>query len=61
MKKYTKPVMDVIELERIDVLTCSVCEGDVNFSHNFDYWDSSTGKYSDGCKEGCTAHPDESQ
>jgi hypothetical protein len=23
MKKYTKPVMDVIELERIDVLTAS--------------------------------------
>jgi hypothetical protein len=60
MKKYTKPVMDVIELERIDVLTCSVCDGNVNIDHRDATFDFTTGTYSDGCKDGCLQH-DESQ
>lgn len=46
MKQYKKPLMKIVELEKVDVLTCSVCEGVENYSHTD----------ADGCAEGCQAH-----
>ena len=46
MKQYKKPLMKIVELEKVDVLTCSVCDGQVSFDHYA----------TDGCTETCTAH-----
>jgi hypothetical protein len=45
MEMYKKPVMDIIDLERIDVLTCSKDES-LNGSHY----------ENDGCASDCETH-----
>jgi hypothetical protein len=49
MEMYKKPVMDIIDLERIDVLTasCETCQSTG--------WAGTTHYANDGCNEGCTA------
>lgn len=46
MKQYKKPLMKIVELEKVDVLTCSVCEKDTVFVHSG----------FDGCKDDCSQH-----
>jgi hypothetical protein len=56
MEMYKKPVMDIIDLERIDVLTCSA--NSCSYPLVTDHSDSTTngGKYGDGCDVGCVNH-----
>jgi hypothetical protein len=54
MEKYMKPVMDIVELEKIDVLTCSGCAS--TLAHNSSATGENTNGYPDGCYTGCTKH-----
>lgn len=52
MKMYQKPVMEIVELENVDVLTCSGCDNlgvhDPSSTLNYD-----TYRYYDGCSTLC--------
>jgi septation ring formation regulator EzrA len=60
VKKYTKPIMDVIELERIDVLTTSeLCDCQEGAIHRYN--ESASNVYEgDTCNQGvCSKHPND--
>lgn len=50
MKQYKKPLMKIVELEKVDVLTTS-CPGCTNKN-----WNGPDHGVTDGCDVDCTAH-----
>lgn len=51
MKQYKKPLMKIVELEKVDVLTasCPVC-------HSQQWTGGAQHSAEDGCDPNCTAH-----